>query len=156
MKIVLRAGGVIRKGPERDMIDDYMNRANGLVSACGFHSVSEQQVDLRREKTRTSETETLLGTRSAGRHSIILDERGKQPTSRQIARKFDDLRQNGISELVITIGGADGFEPASIPQGTEKWAFGPQTWPHKMVRVMMSEQIYRALSILAGTPYHRD
>lgn len=156
MKIILRAGGVIRKGPERELIDDYMQRASGLAGACGFHSVTEQQVDLRKAKTRAAETEILLGNRPAGSYLIILDERGKTPTSRQISRKIDTFRHDGISELVIAIGGADGFEPAAIPKGTEKWAFGPQTWPHKMVRVMLSEQIYRALSILAGTPYHRD
>lgn len=156
MKIILRAGGVIRKGPERELIDDYMRRASGLVSVCGFHSVTEQQIDLRKLKTRAAETEALLGNRSAGSHLVILDERGKTLTSRQISRRIDTLRQDSISELAIVIGGADGFEPANIPPGTEKWAFGPQTWPHKMVRVMLSEQIYRALSILAGTPYHRD
>lgn len=156
MKITLRAGGIIRSGPERDLIDDYMRRADGLTKACGFHSVSEQQVDLRRAKTREAETQALLGSAAPAARLIILDERGKQLTSRQIARSFDDMRTSGTPEAMIVIGGADGFEPASIPPGTTRWALGPQTWPHKMVRVMIAEQIYRGLSILAGTPYHRD
>ena len=156
MKIILRAGGVIRSGPERDMIDDYMQRAQGLARGTGFLSVNEQQVDLRSSKTRADETQTLLGDMPAGTKLIIFDERGKSPTSRQISNKFAAWRDDGISQLVMVIGGADGFDPASIPAGVTRWAFGPQTWPHKMVRLMAAEQIYRALSILARTPYHRD
>lgn len=156
MKIILRAGGVIRSGPEREMIDDYMQRAQGLARGTGFLSVEEQQIDLRSAKSRDIETKTLLGDMPAGAKLVIFDERGKTPTSRQISKQFAHWRDDGISQLVLTIGGADGFEPSTIPAGTTRWAFGPQTWPHKMVRLMAAEQIYRALSILARSPYHRD
>jgi len=156
MKIILRAGGVIRSGPERQMIDDYMQRAQSLARGTGFLSVDEQQVDLRSAKSRETETQALLGDMPAGAKLIIFDERGKTPTSRQISKQFAGWRDDGISQLVLVIGGADGFEPSAIPAGTTRWAFGPQTWPHKMVRLMAAEQIYRALSILARTPYHRD
>ena len=156
MKIILRAGGVIRSSPEREMIDDYMQRAQGLARGTGFLSVEEQQVDLRSAKTREAETTTLVGDIPSGGKLIIFDERGKTPSSRQISKHFATWRDDGISQLVLTIGGADGFEPSAIPPGTTRWAFGPQTWPHKMVRMMAAEQIYRALSILARTPYHRD
>ena len=156
MKIILRAGGVIRSGPEREMIDDYLQRAQGLARSTGFLSVEEQQVDLRSAKSRAKETQMLLGDISAGAKLVIFDERGKTPTSRQISTQFANWRDDGIGQLVLVIGGADGFEPSSIPAGTTRWAFGPQTWPHKMVRMMAAEQIYRALSILARTPYHRD
>lgn len=156
MKIVLRAGGVIRSGPEREMIDDYLQRAQGLSRGTGFLSVEEQQVDLRSAKSREFETRTLLGGMPAGAKLVIFDERGKTPTSRQISKQIANWRDDGISQLTLVIGGADGFEPSAIPAGTTRWAFGPQTWPHKMVRLMAAEQIYRALSILGRTPYHRD
>ena len=156
MKIILRAGGVIRSGPEREMIDDYLQRAQGLARSTGFLSVEEQQVDLRSAKSRATETQMLLGDMPAGAKLVIFDERGKTPTSRQISTQFANWRDDSIGQLVLVIGGADGFEPSSIPAGTTRWAFGPQTWPHKMVRMMAAEQIYRALSILARTPYHRD
>lgn len=156
MKITLRAGGVIRSGAERDLIDDYLKRANGLANRCGVHSVNEQQVDLRKEKSRIAETQTLLDGLPTNSKMIILDERGKSLTSRQFTKKLANFRDDGLSDLIIVIGGADGFEPSRIPAGTERWCFGQQTWPHKMVRIMLAEQIYRALSILAGTPYHRD
>ncbi len=156
MKIILRAGGVIRSGPEREMIDDYLKRSQGLARGTGFTGVEEQQVDLRSAKSRSLETQNLLSGLPVGAKLVIFDERGKTPTSRQISKQFAEWRNDGISQLILVIGGADGFEPADIPAGTTRWAFGPQTWPHKMVRIMAAEQIYRALSILAGTPYHRD
>lgn len=156
MKISLRAGGVIRSGPEREMIDDYLQRAQGLARGTGFLSIDEQQIDLRSAKTRAHETRALLGDVPAGAKLVIFDERGKTPTSRQISNQFASWRDDGISQLILVIGGADGFEPSAIPAGVTRWAFGPQTWPHKMVRLMAAEQIYRALSILARTPYHRD
>ena len=156
MKIILRAGGIVRSGPEREMIDDYIQRAQGLARGTGFLSVEEQQVDLRSSKSRENETVTLLGDMPAGAKLVIFDERGKTPTSRQISKQIAAWRDDGISQLFMVIGGADGFEPSAIPAGTTRWAFGPQTWPHKMVRMMAAEQIYRALSILARTPYHRD
>lgn len=156
MRLTVRAGGIIRKGPERALIDDYLTRARGLAKACGFLSVSEQQVDLRSAKTRASETQILLGDIPASQKLIILDERGKALTSRAMAKTISGWRDDGISEATFVIGGADGFEPSAIPAHAVRWAFGPQVWPHKLVRVMICEQIYRALSILAGTPYHRD
>jgi len=156
MKIILRAGGVIRSGAERDLIDDYIQRANGLARGTGFTIVEEQQIDLRRAKSRAEETQMLFQGLSSTSKVVVFDERGNTPTSRKISQQFSNWRSDGIAELTLVIGGADGFEPANIPSGVTKWAFGSQTWPHKMVRVMASEQIYRALSILAGTPYHRD
>ena len=156
MRLTLRAAGIIRKGPERAMIDDYTARAKGLASACGFLSFTEQQVDLRSAKSRAQETDMLLGDIPATQKLVILDERGKALKSRAIATQLSAWRDDGIAEAVFVIGGADGFEPANIPNHAVRWAFGPQVWPHKLVRVMLSEQLYRALSILAGSPYHRD
>ena len=156
MKLTIRAASIIRKGPERDLIDDYMKRAQGLSKACGFLKLSEQQVDLRSAKSRAEETQLMLANLPPNTKIVLLDERGKQSTSRDIAKQLTRWRDDGFSETVFVIGGADGFEPTAIPPNVTKWAFGPQVWPHKLVRVMLTEQIYRALSILAGTPYHRD
>lgn len=156
MKLTIRAASIIRKGPERDLVDDYMKRAQGLSKACGFLKLSEQQVDLRSAKSRAEETKLMLANLPPNTKIVLLDERGKQSTSRDIAKQLTRWRDDGFSETVFVIAGADGFEPTAIPPNVTKWAFGPQVWPHKLVRVMLTEQIYRALSILAGTPYHRD
>lgn len=160
MKLILRAGGVLRKGPEKILIDDYMTRAQGLARGTGFISVEEQGVELKGQHDRAAETTKLLSVVKSSDELILLDERGKSPTSRDIASHFARLRDDGVAASYIVIGGADGFEPSVVKDlrsgRITKWSFGSQTWPHKMVRVMAAEQIYRALSILAKTPYHRD
>ncbi len=155
-KLIIRAGGAMRAGPERDMVDDYINRANLLSRQTGFLAVEEQAVDVRSCKSRTEETQKLFESIPNSALCIALDERGKTLTSRQMAKHFAQARDEGHSEIYLVIGAADGFEPSAIPGHVRKWALGPQTWPHKLVRVMVAEQTYRALSILAGTPYHRD
>lgn len=146
----------MRSGPEREMVDDYMQRASLLARQTGFISIEEQAVDMRSCKSRKDETERLFDGIPNTALCIALDERGKTLTSRQIAKTLAEARDDGQSELYLVIGAADGFDPSSIPSGVRRWALGPQTWPHKLVRVMIAEQTYRALSILAGTPYHRD
>jgi len=156
MKLVLRAGGSMRSGPERDLVDDYLKRAHGLARGLGFLDVEEQPVELGKCKNRTEETEKLTGGLADGAAVFVLDERGKSLSSRQLSQTLARLRDDGLSSAVFLIGGADGFEPSALPPGVRKISFGTQTWPHKLVRVMLAEQIYRALTILAGSPYHRD
>lgn len=156
MKLILRAGGTMRSGPEREMVDDYLKRAQSMARGLGFLDVEEQSVELGKCRNRTEETEKLTGNLPDGSVFFVLDERGKAITSRQISKTLTRLRDDGHSSAVFLIGGADGFEPSALPTSVRKISFGTQTWPHKLVRVMLAEQIYRALTILAGTPYHRD
>jgi 23S rRNA (pseudouridine1915-N3)-methyltransferase len=160
VKLILRAGGVLRKGPEKTLVDDYITRAQGLARGTGFISVEEQGVEFKGQYDRAGETTKLFSAVKSSDELILLDERGKSPTSREIAAHFERLRDDGVAATYILIGGADGFEPSVVkslrPGRITKWSFGAQTWPHKMVRVMAAEQIYRALTILAKTPYHRD
>lgn len=160
MKLILRAGGILRSGPEKTLVDDYITRAQGLARGTGFRCVEEQGVELKGQYDRSAETTKLLSGINPSDELILLDERGKSPTSREIAQHFARLRDDGVGASYMVIGGADGFDPSIVkairPGQITKWSFGSQTWPHKMVRVMAAEQIYRALSILAKTPYHRD
>lgn len=156
MKIILRAGGLMRSGPERDLVDDYLQRAQLLARNVGFLSVDEQSIDLSKCRDRSEETRKLVEGLSDNSALFILDERGKALKSRQFASAMAEQRDLGFSSLVFLIGGADGFDPSELPPQARKISFGIQTWPHKLVRVMLAEQIYRGLGILAGTPYHRD
>jgi len=61
-----------------------------------------------------------------------------------------------VRRLVFLVGGADGLDGELLKRADERLAFGPQTWPHALARTMLAEQIYRAVSILGGSPYHRD
>ena len=78
-----------------------------------------------------------------------------RPCSADFADKLASLRDQGIPDLVFLIGGAEGYGDAVRQAASDTLAFGPQTWPHRFVRAMLAEQVYRAMSILAGTPYHK-
>ena len=156
MKITVRAAGLIKSGPERELINDYLKRANGIARNLGISNVTESAVDTRKAKSRSDETNIILANSNASDILVVLDERGKALSSRQMAKQISGWRDEGRSQLIIAIGAADGFEQSALPPNAIKWSLGIQTWPHKLVRVMIFEQIYRALSILAGSPYHRD
>lgn len=156
MKITIRAASLIKSGPERELIDEYIKRASGIARNLGFSNISESAVDTRKAKSRSDETNMIVSCATSSDVLVILDERGKALTSRQMAKQISRWRDDGHGQMIVAIGGADGFEPSALPPNTVKWSFGTQTWPHKLVRVMIAEQIYRALSILAGSPYHRD
>lgn len=156
MKLIIRAAGLIKSGPERDMLDDYLRRARGLSRNFGITTIDESAIDLRGAKSRSDETQSILSIAGPNSVVVIMDERGKSLTSRQIAAQIMRWREAGHSEVIFAIGGADGFEPSALPAAHVNWRFGQQVWPHKLLRVMLAEQIYRALSILAKTPYHRD
>ncbi len=156
MNIIIRAAGLIKSGAERTLIDDYVGRANIVGRNIGIPNISESAVDIRAAKSRSAETESILSITKPGDVLVILDERGKALTSRQMAGQIANWRDDGIGTVIFAIGGADGFEPAALPANAVKWQLGKPVWPHKLVRVMIAEQVYRALSILAGTPYHRD
>ena len=156
MKLIIRAAGSIKRGPERDLINDYLKRANNLAKATGLNGIMEQEVDVRSCRNRTESTEKLFKCSADPRSIIVLDENGKNLSSRQFSQGIQSHIQDQRSEIYFVIGEADGFDPEKIPSGVTKWSLGKQTWPHKLVRVMICEQVYRSLSIINNTPYHRD
>jgi len=87
---------------------------------------------------------------------IVCDEHGRAFASRAFARRLERLRDEGLRRLTFVVGGADGLDQRILERAGERLAFGPQTWPHALARAMLAEQVYRAVTILAGAPYHRD
>ena len=137
------------------MVDDYLRRASQLARGTGLRDVVEDEVDTKGKSDRTVQTRALLDGVPDGATLVLMDERGKSLSSSAIAKQLSMWRDDGVGELYILIGPADGYDPALLPKTATRWAFGTQTWPHKLLRVMLAEQVFRALSILAGTPYHR-
>jgi len=90
-----------------------------------------------------------------GARTIALDERGKPLSSPDFAALLARWRDDGVSDTAFLIGGADGFDPALRAEADQRLSLGPMVWPHMLVRVMLAEQLYRAASILSGSPYHR-
>jgi 23S rRNA (pseudouridine1915-N3)-methyltransferase len=87
-------------------------------------------------------------------YAILLDSRGQQYTSEEFAAHIGRIRDDGAQRLVLAIGPADGWSPAARQRANLLFSFGRMTLPHQLARVVLAEQVYRALTILSGHPYH--
>ncbi len=154
MKITLLAVGRLGRGPEATLARDYADRATASGRALGLGPVELIEVEARKPG-KAAEAEALK-PHLQDAYVIACDEHGQAMASRAFAGQMAKLRDDGNRRLVVVIGGADGLDPSLLSAANAKLAFGPQTWPHALARVMLAEQIYRAVTILAGSPYHRD
>lgn len=156
MRILIAAVGRLRGGPEAELTKDYLARAAAAGRALGFKGVDLIEVEGKPPGDPREEAGALYRATPDDCRKILLDERGAEWTSRQLAEKLARWRDDGVPNACFWIGGADGVSQSVKDQADEKLALGRQTWPHRLVRVMISEQIYRAVTILGHTPYHRD
>jgi 23S rRNA (pseudouridine1915-N3)-methyltransferase len=159
MRLLVLAVGNARGTSEGALCDDFCARAARMGKRLGFSGVHVEEVavsKLRDAATRMrGEGERLSARVPEQAHVICLDAKGKGMTSDAFAEMLGAMRDAGARDLVFLIGGPDGLNvPPKIKPG-RSLAFGPQTWPHLLVRARLSEQIYRAMTILAGHPYHR-
>jgi 23S rRNA (pseudouridine1915-N3)-methyltransferase len=141
LRITILAVGRLRGGPEAELTADYLARF--------------EQTGDRRNRGREAESELLLGALPDGAALAALDERGRAMASPEFAKLLADWRDQGRRHAAFAIGGADGHAKALRERADLLVSFGPMVWPHMLARVMLSEQLYRAAAILAGTPYHR-
>ena len=159
MRLTIAAVGRSRESPEEALSDLYVERARAIAPKLGFSKLDLVVVDTSRAGTvdarMKDEAEKLAGKLPKGAHRIVLDEAGRTMTSDAFAKRLRQLADNGTRDLVFIIGGPDGLDPFLRDGANERLAFGPQTWPHLLVRAMLAEQIYRAFAILSGHPYHR-
>lgn len=153
MKLHLICVGRLRKGPEKIMLDDYLDRFAKTGRALGLPPVTVSELDAR---GAGQEAEAALIDRAlpAGAALVMLDERGAQLTSPDFAARIGAWRDQA-RDVALVIGGADGLTPELRARADLAISFGQMVWPHMLVRVMIAEQLYRAASILAGGPYHR-
>ena len=156
MKILVAAVGRLRDGHEAALAADYLQRAGIAGRQLGFKSVELVEVEAKPSGDQRAEAGALFRATPDDSRKILLDERGAEWASRQMAEKLARWRDDGIACATFWVGGADGVAQSVKDNADEKLAFGRQTWPHRLVRVMISEQIYRAVTILSGNPYHRD
>jgi len=156
MKVTILAVGRLRAGPEKTLLDDYITRFDRNARALGLGHLDLREVEPRRGSGQAAEEQALLAALPQDAMIIALDERGRQSTSPEFAGLLADLRDQGRRELVFVIGGADGLTKTVSARADRMLSFGTMVWPHMLVRVMLGEQLYRAASILAGSPYHRE
>lgn len=155
MKVTIAAVGRLRAGPERELIDDYATRFDRTGRALGLGPLNVAEVEPRKGQGPEVEAPLLRGAIPDGAVVIALDERGKLMTSPEFARQLGDWRDQGRRDAVFLIGGADGLAKDLRGAADARLSFGKMVWPHMLARVMLAEQLYRAASILAGSPYHR-
>lgn len=153
MRLTFLVVGKMKSGPERELVDEYIKRARPVARGLGFRAIEE--VEVASGGGLEAEADRLLEKIPAGARVLRLDEFGPAMGSADFAGKLASWRDQGTPDLVFLIGGAEGYGDAVRKAAQDTLAFGPQTWPHRFVRVMLAEQIYRAVSILAGTPYHK-
>ncbi len=154
MKLSLIAIGKLSRSPETELVSTYVERATNSGRALGLGPVEVIEVESRKPG-KDAEAQALQPF-FTNAHVIACDEHGQARSSRAFAQEIATLRDRGVRRLVFMVGGADGLGADILSAANGRLAFGPQTWPHAMARAMLAEQIYRAVTILAGSPYHRD
>ena len=139
MLLHIVARGKIGRSPEADLVDRYLKR-----------------VPWPTKMTELPDRGGKLPELAGNSVMIVLDERGQAFASTELARKLEGWRDGGKREARFLIGAADGHDEAQRADADLLLSFGPATWPHLLVRAMLAEQLFRATSILANHPYHRE
>lgn len=148
MRITIATVGRVRSGPVAALFDEYAGRIGWPVTL--------KEVEVKAGPRQSArEGEALLAQCPRDARLIVLDGTGTQLDSEGLAKRLGAWRDDGVQDLAFLIGGADGHQPELLQKAAFKLSLGNLTWPHKLVRVMLTEQIYRAQQILAGHPYHR-
>ncbi|MEM1391264.1 MAG: 23S rRNA (pseudouridine(1915)-N(3))-methyltransferase RlmH [Pseudomonadota bacterium] len=153
MHISLICVGKLKSGPEKELSDDYASRFSKTGAGVGFRSF--RLIEVSSGGGLDAEGKRLSEKVPSGAAVIRLDEFGAEYTSKAFAKDLAKRRDQGTSHLCFLVGGAEGYSEAIRTLYPDTLALGSQTWPHRLVRVMICEQLYRAASLLAGTPYHK-
>lgn len=155
MRLHLCVVGRMRNGPEKDLFSDYIDRFEKSGRGMGLGPVNVVEVEDRKGGGQVAEAALLTKALPKGATIMVMDERGRVMSSPEFAGQLAKWRDNGCQDLAIVIGGADGLTAEFRSNADFALSFGKMVWPHMLARVMLSEQLYRAASILAGSPYHR-
>jgi 23S rRNA (pseudouridine1915-N3)-methyltransferase len=160
MKLRICAIGRMKPGAERDLADDYLKRARSLGRQLGLTAIEvadvAETVHDQAHVRVARDAETLKTLYPPGTPTVVLDATGKALSTGQFTAFLKDQIDRGTGQLALLIGGPDGHAPETLKAARLVLSLGPMTWPHRLVRVMLAEQIYRALTILANHPYHRS
>jgi len=159
MRIVVAAVGRLKQGPERELAERYRKRAADAGRSAGLSAVDIVEIResragdaARRMLEESIAIANIIPERAV---TVILDERGESVSSSAFAGRLQGWRTEDRPAVVFMIGAADGLAPTLRAKASLAIAFGAATWPHQLVRIMLLEQLYRAVTILAGHPYHR-
>lgn len=156
MKVTVVAVGRLKEKFWTAACDEYLKRLSGYAKV----TVREiADVDPARaggvEAARAKEGAAILAALPDSAHVILMAIEGKQRSSVQFSQRIDSLCLDGKSDIAFVIGGSDGVDAAVYARANETLSFGPITLPHNLARVVLLEQLYRAVKISRGEPYHK-
>ncbi|MBU1211680.1 MAG: 23S rRNA (pseudouridine(1915)-N(3))-methyltransferase RlmH [Alphaproteobacteria bacterium] len=159
MRFTIAALGRLKEGPDRAQLERYVDLLGGLGRSCGLGPLQIVELPEARGPTVAircrDESQRLLAASSSADHRILLDERGRTHSSERFAELIGRLRDGGTREIAFLIGGADGHGTEARATADDTLALSHFTLPHGLARIVLAEQLYRAVTILAGHPYHR-
>jgi 23S rRNA (pseudouridine1915-N3)-methyltransferase len=159
MRIVVAAVGRMKRGPEQELAERYRERAAKSGRGIGIRSVEIVEIAESRardaQRRMLEESIALANVLPKGGATVLLDPRGETVDSNSFAKRLRGWNDGG-RDVAFVIGGPDGLAQTLSDNATLHLAFGALTWPHQLVRIMLLEQLYRAVTILSGHPYHRD
>lgn len=158
MRVIIAAVGRLKERAEKELVERYLERL-ASARAIGLGPVRIAEVMEGRQPTalarQENEASRLLHAAQSADLRVLLDEKGKMLSSEAFARMLAQRRDSGVSTLAFLVGGPDGHGRAALDAASLTLSLGPLTLPHGFVRVVLVEQLYRAVTILSGHPYHR-
>jgi 23S rRNA (pseudouridine1915-N3)-methyltransferase len=160
MRLIVAAVGRLKIGAERTLFEKYRDRLDAAgkpigIAPIAWHEIAESQASGAARRC-AEESISLLRLARAADVVMALDDKGKMLTSPAFAQLLGKIRDEGAKTTALVIGGADGLSPEMRDRARIKLSFGLITLPHQLARIVLAEQLYRAATILAGHPYHRD
>ena len=160
MKLLILCVGRLKDEAERAIVQRYLERFKQIGPPLGFSAATIIELAESRARDapmrKAAEAAELRRKIPADAELIALAEHGTPLTSAEFARRLGDARDRGVRTLCLLIGGPDGLDPALAGEAALSLSFGRMTLPHGLVRAVLAEQLYRAATILASHPYHRE
>ncbi|MDJ0615102.1 MAG: 23S rRNA (pseudouridine(1915)-N(3))-methyltransferase RlmH [Rhizobiaceae bacterium] len=159
MRLQILAVGKMKAGPDQELYARYADRIS--KSGKGLHLNGPELVEIPESRQsdvagrKADEASLLLEKCDDGARIFMLDEHGKDLTSVEFSNLIRSEQESGTGTLAFAIGGPDGHGEALADKAVRKIRFGAMTWPHQIARILLAEQVYRAMTILSGHPYHR-
>ena len=160
MRLQVVGIGRLKAGPEKTLAEEYQTRLEGLGRKAGITKLtvadfSESQAQTASQR-QAEEAKLLAGAMAPKAFTLVLDERGKSMSSDAFSKLLQRHLDQGTQDLAFLIGGPDGHSAETCKNAGQLLSLGEMTWPHRLVRVMLFEQIYRAVTIMVNHPYHRS
>jgi 23S rRNA (pseudouridine1915-N3)-methyltransferase len=159
MRLTIAAIGRLKDSGEADLITRYRKRIEqaGRAAALGPVDIIElaESRNAEASQRKADEAERLLSAVARADRRVVLDEHGKSLTSEDFASFVQDARDNAARDMAFLIGGPDGHDPRVREQANLVLSMSHMTLPHGLARTLLVEQLYRALTIISGHPYHR-